>query len=296
MEEARPIQVAQIYDKKENPMNGRVYSQDGIAPTLRTPMGGLSEPKIVECAVLTPIRTEEQRELRRKGIDTFRGRQMVPRTDDVANTITTVQKDNLLKETYILGYTRDSKENIQNYHERDIAGTIHTSTGSGGNTDQFVREMVIGSMQANAMRGSLDGVSPCLTEAIGTGGGQIPMVVQNAHGYNKGGLFEDISPTITSSAFQNNNFVINKYRIRKLTPRECFRLMGMDDADIDKIDAYRIKTALKDGTVNEKPIPKSQKYKMAGNSIVVDVLYNIFYQMFIASPPKPQPKQLSLFD
>lgn len=128
-----------------------------------------------------------------------------------------------------------------------------------------VNIMVIGSMQSNAMRGSLDGVSPCLTEAMGTGGGQIPMV------------------TI-------------RYRIRKLTPRECFRLMGMDDADIDKIDAYRIKTTLKDGTVKEKPIPKSQKYKMAGNSIVVDVLYNIFYQMFIAEPPKPQPRQLNLFD
>lgn len=201
-----------------------------------------------------------------------------------------------LSEPKIIGYTRDHKGNVQSYHEKDCANTIHTHIGSGGNTDQFVREMVIGSMQANAMRGSLDGVSPCLTEAMGTGGGQIPMVVQNAHGYNKGGLFEDISPTVTSSAFQDNNYVAIKYRIRKLTPTEFFRLMGVDDADIDKIDAYRIKKTLKDGTVKEKPIPKSQKYKMAGNSIVVDVLYHIFYQMFIAEPPKPQPKQLSLFD
>ena len=186
---------------------------------------------------------------------------MVPRTDDVANTITTVLKDNLLKETCILGYTRDSKGNIQNYHERDIAGTLHTSTGSGGNTDQFVKEMII----------------------------------QNAHGYNKGGLFEDISHT-APSAFQDNNFVIKKYRIRRLTEREVFRLMGMDDADIDKIDAYRIQKTLKTGKVKEKPISKSAKYRMAGNSIVIDCLYHIFYQMFIAEPPKPQPKQLTLFD
>lgn len=223
---------------------------------------GDREPKILETAVLTPIRTEEQRQLRRKGIDTFGGRQLLPRTDGVSNTITTVTKDNLLQETCILGYTRDSKGNIQNYHERDIAGTLHTSTGSGGNTDQFVKEMI----------------------------------VKNAHGYNKGGLFEDISPTVTSSAFQNNNFVIKKYRIRKLTPRECFRLMGMDDADIDKIDAYRIKTTLKDGTVKEKPIPKSQKYKLAGNSIVVSCLYHIFKGMFIDEKPKLPPKQLDLFD
>lgn len=265
MEEAKPIQVAQIYDQKENPMNGRVYSQDGIAPTLRIPTGGLSEPKIMEPAILTPKRTDMAKELRRQGIEVFANRELVPREDGCSNTVTTVQKDNLLQEPCIIGYSRDHKGNVQSYHEKDCANTIHTHSGSGGNTDQYVKEMVIGSMQANAMHGSLDGVSPCLTEAMGTDGGQISMV------------------TI-------------RYRVRKLTERECFLLMGMDDSDIDKIDAYRIKKTLKDGTVKEKPIPKSQKYKMAGNSIVVDVLYYIFYQMFIAEPPKPQPKQLTIFD
>lgn len=261
LEEIRPIQVAQIYDPKENPMNGRVYSQGGIAPPLRTPTGGLSEPKIaVSCALRG--RNPENPSDRRKGIPM---EQRLELGGDVANCLTSVQKDSMVAEPCIIGYSRDHKGNVQSYHEKNCANTIHTHTGSGGNTDQFVKEMVIGSMQANAMRGSLDGVSPCLTEAMGTGGGQIPMV------------------TI-------------RYRIRKLTERECLRLMGMDDADIDKIDAYRIRQTLKNGTVKEKPIPKSQKYKMAGNSIVVDVLYNIFYQMFIAEPTKPQPKQLTLFD
>lgn len=58
------------------------------------------------------------------------------------------------------------------------------------------------------------------------------------------------------------------YRIRKLTPRECFRLMGVSDADIDKI--------------KEAGISESQQYKMAGNSIVVQVLEGIFTQMFRA--------------
>lgn len=57
-----------------------------------------------------------------------------------------------------------------------------------------------------------------------------------------------------------------KYRIRKLTPRECFRLMGVDDADIDKIQT--------------SGISNSQQYKLAGNSIVVDTLYHIFRKMF----------------
>lgn len=220
MEEARPIQVAQIYDKKENPMNGRVYSQDGIAPTLRTPTGGLSEPKIIEPAVLTPRRTDEQRELRKQGIDTFGCRQMLPRTDGVANTITTVQKDNLLQE---------------------------------------------------------------------------PTIVQLPHGYFHCGE-TDIAPTIKASAHAENNYIKVRFRIRKLTPREALRLMDMDDEDIDKIDAYRIKTTLKDGTVKEKPIAKSQKYKLAGNSIVVSCLYHIFKGMFIDEKPQLPPKQLSLFD
>lgn len=50
-------------------------------------------------------------------------------------------------------------------------------------------------------------------------------------------------------------------RIRKLTPKECFRLMGFDDEDFYKAEA-----------VNSN----SQLYKQAGNSIVVDVLEAVF--------------------
>lgn len=56
------------------------------------------------------------------------------------------------------------------------------------------------------------------------------------------------------------------YRIRKLTARECFRLMGVTDDDVDKIKAAGIS--------------ESQQYKMAGNSIVVQVLEGIFTQLF----------------
>ena len=59
----------------------------------------------------------------------------------------------------------------------------------------------------------------------------------------------------------------NTFRIRKLTPRECFRLMGMRDDDIDKIQAAGISN--------------TQQYKMAGNSIVVNVLEAIFKNLFM---------------
>ena len=76
-----------------------------------------------------------------------------------------------------------------------------------------------------------------------------------------------------------------KFRIRKLTPRECFRLMGVDDVDIDKIQAAGISN--------------SGQYKLAGNSIVVDVLYHLFRKMFIETEPDEaksnQAQQLSLF-
>lgn len=247
--------------------NGKILDADGLCPTLLDYKG-------VEPAILTPIRT-----------------------DGVSNTITTVQKDNLLQEPCILGYTRDNKGNVQAYHNKEVAGTLHASSGQGGNTDQFVRVQVIGSMQSNAMRGSVDGVSPCLTEAMGMGGGQIPMIAQNGHGYNNGGVFIDASPTVTSSAFQDNNHLVeSRYRIRKLTPTECLRLMGVSDSDIEKMKSAKLTQTLKSGKVKEKPMPKTQLYKMAGNSIVVDVLYHIFHQMFISEPPKRETRQLTIFD
>lgn len=85
---------------------------------------------------------------------------------------------------------------------------------------------------------------------------------------------------------EENNFdMAKKYRIRKLTPKECFRLMGVRDDDID--------TILNSGVSN------SQQYKMAGNSIVVDVLMGIFKQMLepddTTAEILPDEQQLSLF-
>ena len=70
-----------------------------------------------------------------------------------------------------------------------------------------------------------------------------------------------------------------KFRIRKPTPRECFRLMDVDDADIDKIQATGLSN--------------SAQYKLAGNSIVVNVLYHIFRKLLIETENESQ--QLSLF-
>lgn len=54
--------------------------------------------------------------------------------------------------------------------------------------------------------------------------------------------------------------------IRKLTERECFRLMDVNESDIDKIQA--------------SGVSRSQQYRMAGNSIVVACMGGIFYNLF----------------
>lgn len=86
---------------------------------------------------------------------------------------------------------------------------------------------------------------------------------------------DGISPTLRSEKddagvcveYQNTQDMAKVYRIRKLTPRECFRLMGVGDKDIDKIQAAGIS--------------ESQQYKLAGNSIVVDtLLYGIYIPLF----------------
>lgn len=58
-----------------------------------------------------------------------------------------------------------------------------------------------------------------------------------------------------------------RYRIRKLTPRECGRLMGVRDADIDLIES--------------SGVSESSQYKLYGNSIVVNVLVAIFKNLLI---------------
>lgn len=70
----------------------------------------------------------------------------------------------------------------------------------------------------------------------------------------------------TLKANQHDNGVVENFRVRKLTPKECYRLMGFTDEQFDKSQQFS---------------SDSQLYKQAGNSIVVDVLYYIFEKLFI---------------
>lgn len=127
--------------------------------------------------------------------------------------------------------------------------------------------VIIGSTQANAAVNT-NGICPTLTCAMGMGGGQIPM-----HNYD--------------------------YKMRKLTPRECWRLMGFEDEDFYKAAFKKETMCLERGVkkcnaklraVNEKHSHIDMEttirqnsdtvlYKQAGNSIVVNVLEKIFINL-----------------
>ena len=73
---------------------------------------------------------------------------------------------------------------------------------------------------------------------------------------------------------------MNDLNIRKLTPKECFRLMGFDDLDFEKAKAVNSDTQL---------------YKQAGNSIVVSVLEAILTNLLISPSPEKM-RQMDIFD
>lgn len=77
-----------------------------------------------------------------------------------------------------------------------------------------------------------------------------------------------ICPTITATETGVCR-IESPIRIRKLTPKECFRLMGFSDENFEAA---------------EKMVSNSQLYKQAGNSIVVDVLYYILVELYKAMP------------
>lgn len=77
---------------------------------------------------------------------------------------------------------------------------------------------------------------------------------------------DDSMATLTAGTHGNANpHICTQYRIRKLTPRECWRLMDFSDEDFNKAEEVNSNTQL---------------YKQAGNSIVVNVLVAIMGQMF----------------
>lgn len=244
----------------------RVYGTEGVAPTIHTCGGGNLEPKVLVCAMRGRGENNEQT--------------LEVKQEECTNAITTVQKDNLVIERDVLGWSRDEKGNVIDRHPVEVANCV--TAGKRENTQNYVKEIEL-------INGTDDGLASTLT----TGHDSAKHITEPKGGHKQMGVKEtiiyerkeddDFSDLFPRELYKGVNINIKfprRYRIRKLTERECFRLMGVEDADIDKIQAANIS--------------KTQQYKMAGNSIVVDVLYHIFRKLLVETKADPG-TQLELF-
>ena len=196
------------------------------------------------------------------------GQQATSIKEQYSNTITTRYGNSQGAGAYIVESKSQKVRSIGNIHPsgKGMNGEVYESTG----------------------------LAPTLTTNKGEG----VKIIQKAHGYNQGGE-HDIAPTITSNSYQENNLVkivdfYNKitkdevgtltssgggstvrtgsfgvtdgYRIRKLTPRECWRLQGFPDWAFDRA---------------QKVNSNSQLYKQAGNSVTVNVIAAIAKELEI---------------
>lgn len=112
-----------------------------------------------------------------------------------------------------------------------------------------------------------------LTEKIIQVGQVSSVKSQSGKVYSAEGFF----PTLCAGVhgYSNGNILNTDYRIRKLTPLECWRLQGFSDKEF-----YKAKQALIEKYYKGKNRADTQLYKQAGNSISVSVLEAIFYNLF----------------
>ena len=184
---------------------------------------------------------------------------------------------------------------VERLAKREVSNTIRC--GGAGSIDQkHTWDLVVASTQKNAYKGSTDGSSPCLTAAMGMGGGQIPMIVnggnknfsqhtldlvaepsivQNPYGYNNGGIIKDnVAPTMTSNgSYHLNNFVCNEPLIAASRGRNpdnpLSREAGLPTEQMLEINhsgcSNTLTTVGKDNLVVEPKITVLGNYKPSGH-------------------------------
>jgi len=204
---------------------------------------------------------------RTKGIPTEQ--RLEPNLDGICNTLTTVQKDNLVmeKNTILKDIEKYGNEKA-NYKPFDKAISYPLTS------QDFIRTGFMDIAPTMAARDYKD--PKVITEKV-----KIKQATKEGYAeMNVGGVCDlsfpesetrrgrvqeegDVCPTLTT---QNNEIcrIETKYRIRKLTPKECWRLMGFSDEDFEKAASVNSNTQL---------------YKQAGNSIVVKCLEGIFQNL-----------------
>ena len=222
-------------DKRDSQNNFPMDENDiGSCVTARYFKMGAEDPYI---KVSKEVRTEESKQKRKKtGTNDFRGKEIEFREQEYMNTITT---------------------SITNDHFIKI-GDYRTDEGFRWREDD--NSPAIMAMMRDTWKQNFTGQNPPiikyndkrLNETIEKN--ELPSgEVKAIDTYNK--KIQDNSPTLTEP-HHNTTRLWDGYKIRRLTPRECFRLMDFPDTFT-------------------WPVSDSQAYKQAGNSIVVGVLTKI---------------------
>ena len=177
--------------------------------------------------------------------------------------ITTDEFDKSIMEFEIKPNEYDMSNRV--YHENGISPTL-TASGENG-----AKKIICEQRSDEGLRFFKDNVCGTI-RTINSGGDKrvieverTPLKFLNRNGKKTDGQYTFCVDTCHTGGIKEY-YSDNSFRIRKLTPRECFRLMGMRDEDIDKIQ--------------NAGISNTQQYKMAGNSIVINGLEGIFRNLF----------------
>ena len=275
-----------MLDIKGNEQVRRVYGDNGISPTLNTMQGGNRQPKIITGYI------QQEVKVRKYEVDIEGLKKTLKEAKEKAGiTIKEIADTLEVNKTTVEHWFRN--DNCFSIPDENIWHNLKELLNI--TTDKFDKALTEFEIKDNEYDMSNrvyheNGISPTLT-ATGENGAkkiihynnkkiELPCIVasrgrnpKNPSSRVAGEPTEqrlEINTNGTSNTIttvQKDNYAIEEsFKIRKLTPRECFRLMGMRDDDIDKIQ--------------EAGISNTQQYKLAGNSIVVDVLEAIFKNLF----------------
>lgn len=267
-------------------VNNRLYGLNSCAFTIRAKM---PDQKILElpCIAASRGRNPNNPSSRKSGEPTEQRLEF--NTEGISNTLTTVQKDNYVVEaTYRqskilqcdiqqnvrvrkhkvdiekLKYTLQHYKKVSKLTINDIAGALNVTKTT---VEHWFRSDNCFSIPDENIWLDLKTLLNIKTDEFDKSIMEFEIKPNEYDISNRVYHEYDISPTLTATSGNEAKKIVSRdYRIRKLTPRECFRLMGMNDNDIDKIQ--------------QSGISNSQQYKMAGNSIVVNVLEEIFKKLF----------------
>ena len=229
------VRVGGLYDKDgSRHQAGSIYDPNGVCATLSTMQGGNQEPIIVASRGRNPD-NQSDRSARQK-----LEQRLEPNRQGVTNTITSVQNDNYVAEPQII----DAKTT----RGADVASTIRASIHKQGS-----RNLLENIKNGRGYEGVAIRTANKKGYDLATDGDGVDLSYPQSK-TKRGRVGHGVSKTLMAS---DSMGTVDNYRIRKLTPKECWRLMGFDDADFRKAEQVNSNTQL---------------YKQAGNSIVVNVL------------------------